>query len=607
MCRDAILPKPRLVAVSLALLLGFATAGQALDRLEFTVLGASESLEQALRDASILIRSKRENNSGAQDLFADARAEYGRLLAALYAQGRYSAVIHVRIDGREAADIPPLDAPTSISVIEVSVDPGPAFTFSRAEVSPLAKRTVLPEDFARGMTAKSDSIAGAVLAGVDGWRAQGHAKAAVASQDLVADHATATLSANVTLNPGPQLRFGTLVIDGEVRMREDRVRRIAGYPEGGIYDPKELDRVASRLRRTGIFQSVTLTEDDRITDPDLLGMTIDVLEAKTRRYSFGAEVASFEGVALTGTWLHRNLLGGGERLTIDGGVTNIGGQTGGQTGGVDYALGVTLERPATPGPDTTASVSLDLAHLDEPDYLANNGTAVLSFSHVFSDQLLAHVGVGYEYSNGQDAAGDFLYRSLTLPMGVTWDRRDRAADATRGFYLDVGAKPFLGFGFTDNGARLTLDARAYKALDEGNRVVFAARLQGGAIVGASLLGTPRDDLFYSGGGGTVRGQPYQSLGVTTPQAGPDPLQTGGTEFLAGSLEARLKISDRIGVVGFFDMGLVGAGGASATHSGAGVGLRYETGFGPIRFDVATPVGGTTGDGVQLYVGLGQSF
>ena len=607
MHRDAILPKPRLVAVSLALLLGFATAGQALDRLEFTVLGASESLEQALRDASILIRSKRENNSGAQDLFADARAEYGRLLAALYAQGRYSAVIHVRIDGREAADIPPLDAPTSISVIEVSVDPGPAFTFSRAEVSPLAKRTVLPEDFARGMTAKSDSIAGAVLAGVDGWRAQGHAKAAVASQDLVADHATATLSANVTLNPGPQLRFGTLVIDGEVRMREDRVRRIAGYPEGGIYDPKELDRVASRLRRTGIFQSVTLTEDDRITDPDLLGMTIDVLEAKTRRYSFGAEVASFEGVALTGTWLHRNLLGGGERLTIDGGVTNIGGQTGGQTGGVDYALGVTLERPATPGPDTTASVSLDLAHLDEPDYLANNGTVELSFSHVFSDQLSAHVGVGYEYSNGRDAVGDFLYRSLTLPMGVTWDRRDRAADATRGFYLDVGAKPFLGFGFTDNGARLTLDARAYKALDEGNRVVFAARLQGGAIVGASLLGTPRDDLFYSGGGGTVRGQPYQSLGVTTPQAGPDPLQTGGTEFLAGSLEARLKISDRIGVVGFFDMGLVGAGGTSATHSGAGVGLRYETGFGPIRFDVATPVGGTTGDGVQLYVGLGQSF
>ena len=43
------------------------------------------------------------------------------------------------------------------------------------------------------------------------------------------------------------------------------------------------------------------------------------------------------------------------------------------------------------------------------------------------------------------------------------------------------------------------------------------------------------------------------------------------------------------------------------HSGAGLGLRYDTPVGPIRLDVATPVGGNTGDGVQVYVGLGQAF
>ena len=41
--------------------------------------------------------------------------------------------------------------------------------------------------------------------------------------------------------------------------------------------------------------------------------------------------------------------------------------------------------------------------------------------------------------------------------------------------------------------------------------------------------------------------------------------------------------------------------------GAGLGLRYDTGFGPIRFDVATPVAGDTGDGVQIYIGIGQAF
>jgi translocation and assembly module TamA len=43
------------------------------------------------------------------------------------------------------------------------------------------------------------------------------------------------------------------------------------------------------------------------------------------------------------------------------------------------------------------------------------------------------------------------------------------------------------------------------------------------------------------------------------------------------------------------------------HSGAGIGLRYDTAIGPIRLDVAVPVSGRTGDGVQLYVGIGQAF
>ncbi|MBD3764471.1 MAG: BamA/TamA family outer membrane protein, partial [Rhodobacterales bacterium] len=40
---------------------------------------------------------------------------------------------------------------------------------------------------------------------------------------------------------------------------------------------------------------------------------------------------------------------------------------------------------------------------------------------------------------------------------------------------------------------------------------------------------------------------------------------------------------------------------------AGLGLRYATGIGPIRLDLAAPIDGTTGDGVQVYIGLGQAF
>ena len=594
---------PGLIA---AVILLDGTAAKALDSLSFTVTNAGKDFTAEIKAASRLRAAKAEKNTDPQDLFADARAEYGRLLAALYALGYYSAVIHVRIDGQEAADIAPLDAPSQISKIDVTVDPGPLFTFSRATVAPLSGRLRLPPGFVIGKPAESGLIQAAVAAGVDGWRMLGHAKAAPVAQDLVADHATSQLSAAVTLDPGPKLRFGPLTVIGEDRMREDRIRWIAGPPRGEVFDPADLDRVAARLRRTGVFQSVTITEDDQITSPDSLGINATVVEAKRKRYEFGAEIASLDGATISGSWLHRNLLGGGERLLITGEIANIGTDS----SGVDYALGVSLERPATPGPDTTARLNVEVSRVDEADYNADLATAGLAFSHVFSDQLSAHVGMAYEYTQGADLAGAFLYQRLTLPLGTLWDNRNSRSDATGGVYLGAEVKPFLGFGTTDNGARVMLDARGYRPLDAGRRFVVAGRLQAGAVLGASLLGAPRDDLFYSGGGGTVRGQPYQSLGVTIVDGG-TAIEVGGTHFLGASLEARMKITDRIGAVGFFDAGQIGVGGFAAGdggwHSGAGVGARYETGFGPIRLDVAAPLHGDTGSGVQIYLGLGQSF
>lgn len=577
------------------------------DLLQFQTPGASADLRGELMGASLLQAARRDNVTDPQDLFAAARAEYSRLLGALYARGHYSGVIHVLIDGREAANIAPLDAPSQIGQINVTVEPGPSFTFSRAEIAPLAPATVLPESFRKGAVAGSGAIREAVAVSVEAWRAVGNAKAAVAAQDLLADHGNSTLSASVKLNPGQKLRFGKLVITGQERMRERRIRKIAGLPEGEVFSPRELSRATERLRRTGIFRSVTLTEDNLVTAPDQLGITATVVEEKLRRYSFGAEIASFDGVNLNGSWLHRNLLGGGERLEVTGSISNIGAQA----SGMDYALGVTIDRPATLSPDTNARFHFDIAHLDEQDFNANTLATGISFSHIFTEQLSARAGVDYEFSDGTDVAGDFLYRNLSLPIGAVWDKRDSKTDATKGFYLEGELKPFLGFGTTDSGARLTFDGRAYQGFGAENGVVLAGRLQGGAILGSGLLGTPRDFLFYTGGGGTVRGQPYQSLGVNVLRSGLTDIQTGGTYFLAASAEIRTKITNKIGIVGFVDAGQVSVGGfndaSTDWHAGAGLGLRYATGFGPIRLDVAAPVGGNTGKGVQIYVGIGQAF
>lgn len=583
-----------------------ATGAKALEKVEFLVASDDKALTRALQDASLLLGAERRDQTDAQDILSDGRAEYAALLNALYARGHYSAVIHVYADGREVAGIPPLDAPSQVNHVKVTVEPGPRFALSHATVRPLAYGTKLPDGFRPGAPAESGVIIAAAGAGVTGWRSQGNAKARVSEQDIVADHARATLAADIQIAPGPVLRFGRLAIQGQERMRENRIRKIAGLPEGDLFDPAELDRAAARLRRTGVFKSVSLTEDENITRPDLLGITATLVEQKPRRYSFGAELASLDGLGLSASWLHRNLFGGAERLELSADVANIGSRT----SGLDYTLGVTLDRPATFSPDTHLGLAFEIGHLDEADFDADILKTSVMLSHVFSDSLTGRAGLAYGYSAISDAVGDTTYRNLSLPLGLTWDRRDSTTDAKRGFYIDAELKPFLGFGSTDNGVRAKLDLRGYKALGAEQRLVLAARVQVGAIYGASLLGTPRDDLFYSGGAGTVRGQPYQSLGIPLMRGGVA-TSIGASHFVGASLEARVKATEAIGVVGFVDVGRIDIGGfftgTGDWHAGAGLGVRYATGVGPLRLDIATPVGGTTGDGVQIYLGLGQSF
>ena len=591
------------------LLAGFALAlatlapppARALDRVEFVLPGVADDLAETLRGASLTEAARRNGGADAQQVFAAAQADYGRLLGALYAAGHYSGVIAIRIDGREAAEIAPLNAPGRIGTVRIEVRPGPPFLFGAAQVTPLAPDTALPQEFAPGQTAFSGTIRAAAEAAVDGWRAVGHAKARVSDQQLTADHPRAVLDARIGIAPGPQVRFGQMRFAGQARMRLARLEKIAGLPRGAVYSPEEMRKAADRLRRTGVFRSVALAEAETLGPGDTLDVSATVVELPWRRLGFGAEVTSTEGGTLSAFWLHRNLRGGGERFRIEAEATHIGLND----GGIDWRLGLELERPATFTPDTTARLTLDFERQRGRDSRIDTIDLGFGLSHVFSDRLTARADIVYAITRSSDTRGQRTFRHLSLPVGLTWDRRDNKLDPRRGFWLDAEAKPFLGFGSTGSGLRATLDLRGFQPI--GDRLVLAGRLQAGVIGGAGLLDVPSDYLFWSGGGGTVRGQPFRSLGVNIGR-----MLAGGTQFIGGSVELRGKVTDKIGVVGFFDYGRVtdsrfSAAPASNWHAGAGIGVRYATPVGPLRLDIAAPAGGRKGDGMQFYLGIGQAF
>jgi len=562
---------------------------------------AGKTTETALKNASLVLAAKRDGVTSPQDILAAAQADYGRLVGVLYEQGFYGPTVTIRIDGVEAATIPPLSRLAAVSRVDIIVTAGPAFRLGAANVAPLTAATVLPSSFRAGMPAEIAAIRDAALAGVDGWRAVGHAKAQVVQQDVVADHNAARLDVSLRIAPGPRVQFGDLNIAGDSAVRDARIRRIAGIPSGKVFDPAVLERAAARLRRTGTFGSVTLREAEALGPNDVMDVELAVVDAKPRRFGFGAEIQSTEGATLSAFWLHRNLLGGAERLRLEGEVSGLAGET----DGLDYHLSASLTRPSTFNTDTDLYVLAEIEQLDEPLYLSRQGNIELGFNRYYSETLNAEAGVAYRYSDVEDGLGSRQFSHLALPLAVTWDRRDDLLNPTTGTYLRTEAMPFFGLGNSASGGRGYMDARAYRSVGADDGVTFAGRLQFGTIVGPSIADTPPDLLFLSGGSGTVRGHSYQSLSITT-----GGVETGGRAFLGLAGELRLRISDKISAVGFYDAGYIGANSfiddTGGWHSGVGLGIRYQTGIGPIRLDVATPTSGA-GDGIQVYVGIGQAF
>ncbi|MDO6591290.1 outer membrane protein assembly factor [Loktanella sp. D2R18] len=565
----------------------------------------SDEARGVLDEASLL--RALDDTAVPQDYIAAARADYRRLLTALYAQGYYGGQISITVDGVEASNIAPLSAPSAITEVVINVVPGPQFTFGEVAIAPLPTGTELPQDLGPRQPARSGEISGAVSGGINSWRDQGYATARVTSQQITARHADDKLDITVALDPGPLVYFGDLSVTGNEDVSRARILQIAGLPSGDVYAPSEIAAAETRLRRAGAFDSVAMTQADDLIDGNILPMTVQLDEAKPRRFGFGLELSSIEGLTVSSFWLHRNLLGGAERFRVDTEIAGINGET----GGTDYSINTSFTRPATFGADTDFFITSELSREDEPDYLIDKFEVDVGFSRILSDELTVRAGVGLLTAHEETELGTRDYTLFTLPLDATYDRRDSETNAKSGYYLDLSVTPFISIDDELAGARSYGDARGYISFGEEQQFTLAGRLQIGSVAGADTTEAPADYLFYSGGGGTVRGQSYKNLGVET-WNGSEFVTTGGTSFAGAQLEARYVIREKISLVGFYDIGQVGDTAVPLEngdwHAGAGIGLRYDTGIGPIRLDIATQASGDdAGEDVQVYIGIGQAF
>jgi translocation and assembly module TamA len=582
--------------------------------LNFSVGGEDEKIAEAIEDASTLKREEARPPPGAAGLIARARGDYGRILAALYANGRYGGTIRILVEGRPVEELRPDAVLPATASVSVAVDPGPVFTFGAIEIEGLPEGPMTREDrralhlqdweLKQGGVARSGAVLDTEGRLIELWRQRGFPLARIARRDIVADHRTLAVDVTLVADPGPAATLGIVEVTGAERMDPEFVHWMTGIRPGEPYDPDVLADARDRLQRLGVFSSVSVVEGDAVGPSGMLPVSFNLSERKRRVIGGGASYSTIDGAALEAYWAHRNLFGRAESLRFDASVSHIAAQ---DLGDLSYLLGLTFRKPGVLTPDTDMTLQLVGEREFVDAYETRQVAAKIGLEHRFTRTLTGRTALNVEASNVDDAFGDNEYAIVSLPSQIEYDGRDNKLNPTEGLRGTFAAEPLMEVtrGTLAIVAKGTLSG--YLALDERDRMVLAARAGLGSIVGASLADIPADRRFYLGGGGSIRGFEYRSVG---PRIGGDVV--GGLSYWEASLELRLRITERFGVVPFIDAGAAYEDSApdfsEEVRVGAGIGIRYFTSLGPLRFDIAVPLNPQGGDdGVAFYVGLGQAF
>ena len=435
---------------------------------------------------------------------------------------------------------------------------------------------------------------------------RGYADAAAEPRNVVVDHADHTMKPAFRIHAGDQVRLGRIEVQGKSRARPAWVTRLAPWRPGDIYKPQSVATLEKLLLETGAFDQVSValapaSEIERGERP----VVVTLAPRPKGTVELGASYSTTEGAGIDSRWLVYNRLGRGDTIT-----------TLAQLAQIDSRLQTELSLPDWRKINETLKLTASLYRDNTPAYDLRGGGLAADLTHKFGQISFITYGVSVDETNTiQNETANFIggvrdrhLTTLGTLFAFTADDSNDALDPSKGFRLGARLEPTMSVG---DGSITYLkgsaQASAYLPIKADASTVVALRLKMGVIAGGTIPGVPPQDRFYSGGGGSVRGYGYQQVGPRYPDNTPE----GGLSQVESSVEVRQRINDSWGVAAFVDTGYVGSQTSpdfSHPEIGAGVGVRYNLGFGPIRFDIATPLIRRDGDSaVQVYLSIGQSF
>jgi outer membrane protein insertion porin family len=427
----------------------------------------------------------------------------------------------------------------------------------------------------------------------------------------------------LTLNvdPGRRVYVRRVNIEGNVRTRDEVIRREMRQMEGAWFDSSRIELSKDRINRLGYFTNVDITTVPVEGTQDQVDISVKVEEKPTGTISLGVGYGSGEGPIISAGISQDNVFGSGQSLAL-----NVNTATTYRT------LSISQTDPYFTI-DGVKRITDVFYRTTEPLYYSSTTDtsfriitygADTKFGIPFSETDMVYFGLGLEQNRLDvdsttpksyiDFVDSFGRVSDEVPLTLQWsrDERDSALIPSSGYYFNTSAK----YGTpVERTTFYKVDTQGQYYYSFARGFILGLNLQGGYGHGLDGMPYPIFENYYAGGLGTVRGYEPGSLGPRDVTTG-DPI--GGSEMVVGNVELTFPLPgtgyDRtLRVFTFVDGGNVwgdegNSTGANGLRYSYGLGLEWISPIGPLKISYALPIVHHSTDEYQKFqFQIGTSF
>jgi translocation and assembly module TamA len=372
----------------------------------------------------------------------------------------------------------------------------------------------------------------------------------------------------VHYDTGPRYRFGEVRFNQNV-VDPDLLQGYVNFKPGEPLDVNKVLELQNAISDSPYWSRVeVVTRQDQARGLEV-PIEVNLVPAKTMRFSGGLGYGTDTGPRVTGAWELRRINRRGHR-----------GEAAVRASQIEQGLSLSYFIPG-PYPRTDV-LSFNAA------YQREETDSVLSETGLIGAQRTQSRGGWREALSLTFQREDFevgLDKGISnlLVPGASWERvkADDRIYTTNGYRLLLSAQGAEGSLLSDTSfLQGMVEGKAIRTLGERNRLI--GRAQVGYTATDEFRELPPRFRFFAGGDRSVRGYAYESLGEKD-EAGNT---IGGEALLVGSLEYELRFLDKWGAAVFYDAGNAFHDFGGNLEQGAGFGIRWRSPIGPIRADLA---------------------